>query len=90
MIWAQSNQTPVHVGEFGVGRKDSNQSERNTEVVKAYFHSMAYNLAAEGFVPTVWDDQGWFAIVKSRDGETFPFGLIDAYLDGYKDGLAGE
>jgi len=88
--WADLNQTPIHVGEFGVGRKDNTQSERDSEVVLSYFHSMAYDLAAHGFIPTVWDDQGWLAMVRSRTGVEFPFGLMDSYFDGYQDGLTAE
>lgn len=63
---------PIHYGEFGVGR-DSNQSDRDSEIVREYYKSFAQKVLREKMSYAVWDDRGWFGLVKKDDFNKYSF-----------------
>jgi endoglucanase len=62
---------PINYGEFGVGRQ-SNTSERNTEIVRGYYKAISNTCKAQKMSFTPWDDRGWFGLV-SGSGTNFNF-----------------
>ncbi len=64
--------TPIHFGEFGVGRA-TNQTERNTEIVREYYRTTAQTVLSYGMAPTVWDDRGWFGLVEADGAGSYRF-----------------
>merc|ERR1719282_640735 len=78
--WAARTNIPVHLGEYGVGRLPERGYERNTDLVREYY-SFVTNLFVERGMPTsVWDDQGWFAVMLGTN--QFVNGLSDSMLGG--------
>jgi endoglucanase len=56
---------PVNYGEYGVGRAD-NREERNTEIVREYYHTVVETTLKHGMSSTVWDDRGWFGLIEKN------------------------
>jgi len=77
--WGAATGIPMHVGEYGVGRYDSNRQERDSDIVREYYRYLTSYFIEQGIPTTVWDDQGWFGIL-SREGE-FVFRLGYHVLD---------
>ena len=63
---AKNLDVPVNYGEFGVGRQ-TNQSERNTAVVRDYYKIVRQTCLAENMSPTVWEDRGWFGLINGEN-----------------------
>lgn len=63
---------PVNYGEFGVGRQ-SNEYERNTDVVRTYYKIIRQVCADEKMSSTVWDDRGWFGLITKDGNGTYIF-----------------
>lgn len=53
---------PINYGEFGVGRQ-SNNGERNTDLVRGYYRTIKVTTLAENMSFTPWDDRGWFGLI---------------------------
>lgn len=64
--------TPIHLGEFGVGRS-ANQTERDTDLVRNYYRTVSQIAARHGMPSTVWDDRGWFELVKKDSAGGYQF-----------------
>ncbi|WP_010664736.1 glycoside hydrolase family 5 protein [Marinilabilia salmonicolor] len=73
---------PVNYGEFGVGR-ESNQSERNTNIVRGYYATFAQTTLSEDMSYSVWDDRGWFGLVtgSSSNGYSFLYNIVPTMLE---------
>jgi endoglucanase len=73
---------PVNYGEFGVGR-ESNQSERNTNIVRGYYKTFAETTLNEDMSYSVWDDRGWFGLVtgSSSSGYSFLYDIVPTMLE---------
>ncbi|SFW26772.1 endoglucanase [Sinomicrobium oceani] len=69
---------PVHYGEFGVGRS-SNTAERNTDLVRGYYKTMADATLGQSMSYCVWDDRGWFGLVNNS-GTQFTYGIVPFML----------
>ncbi|UQB69068.1 glycoside hydrolase family 5 protein [Epilithonimonas zeae] len=69
---------PVHYGEFGVGRS-SNAAERNTDLVRNYYRTMARTTLAQSMSYSVWDDRGWFALINPT-GTSFVNNIVPYML----------
>ncbi len=69
---------PVNYGEFGVGR-DGNQAERNTDLVRSYYSTIARKTLSSNMSYTVWDDRGWFGLVNGT-GTTFIYNIVPTML----------
>lgn len=69
---------PVNYGEFGVGRT-TNQSDRNTDVVRGYYKIMADGTLGQNMSYSVWDDRGWFGLVNNS-GTNFTHGIVPFML----------
>ncbi|WP_415326827.1 glycoside hydrolase family 5 protein [Chryseobacterium sp. MMS23-Vi53] len=69
---------PVHYGEFGVGRS-INTAERNTDLVRGYYRTMAKTTLAQSMSYSVWDDRGWFALVNPA-GTSFVYNIVPYML----------
>jgi len=67
---AQSLGVPVHYGEYGVGRK-TNIAERDTDIVRGYYRLVNKTVLKAGMSTTVWDDRGWFGVVRATDAGGF-------------------
>jgi len=74
--YRRSNGIPVHIGEFGVGRKYG--GERDADIVREYYHHLTQAIASRSWPPALWDDGGWFAIVENFN---WVYGLADAALN---------
>lgn len=70
---------PVHYGEFGVGRS-SNAAERNTDLVRNYYRTMARTTLAQSMSYSVWDDRGWFALININ-GTSFVNNIVPYMLE---------
>merc|ERR1712117_598525 len=78
--YVSATNIPTYLGEYGVGRLPEREWERNTELVREYY-TLVTNLFIDRGVPTaVWDDQGWFSIMKGTN--QFVYGLSDSILSG--------
>jgi endoglucanase len=62
---------PVNYGEFGVGR-NTNNGERNTDLVRSYYKLFKVTCKAEKMSYTVWDDRGWFGLIY-LNGSAYAF-----------------
>ncbi|WP_130736036.1 glycoside hydrolase family 5 protein [Flavobacterium sp. J27] len=69
---------PIHYGEFGVGRS-ANQAERNTDLVRNFYRSMATTLVGQSMSYSVWDDRGWFGLVNTT-GSSFTYNIVPYML----------
>lgn len=69
----------INYGEFGVGR-ESNQSERNTPLVRGYYKTVADATLGQSMSYTVWDDRGWFRLVND-EATDFSFNIVPTMLD---------
>ncbi|MGS2738189.1 glycoside hydrolase family 5 protein [Sinomicrobium sp. M5D2P17] len=69
---------PVNYGEFGVGRS-GNTAERNTDLVRGYYKTMANGILGQSMSYSVWDDRGWFGLVNSS-GIEFTYGIVPFML----------
>ncbi|MPT32819.1 MAG: glycoside hydrolase family 5 protein [Chryseobacterium sp.] len=69
---------PIHYGEFGVGRS-SNTAERNTDLVRNYYRTMARTTLAQSMSYSVWDDRGWFALINPT-GTSFVNNIVPYML----------
>ncbi|RNL87204.1 glycoside hydrolase family 5 protein [Sinomicrobium pectinilyticum] len=69
---------PVNYGEFGVGRS-SNTGERNTDLVRGYYKTMADAILGQSMSYCVWDDRGWFGLVNNS-GTEFTYGIVPFML----------
>jgi len=78
--WHYSTGIPVHVGEYGVGRRPEKEWERNTDLVREYYKFITNYFQDRGWPTSVWDDQGWFAIMY-RD--QLLYGLAEKVLERY-------
>jgi endoglucanase len=63
---------PVNYGEYGVGR-NARPEERNTEAVRDYYRTIRDTTAEEGMSNTMWDDRGWFGLVKRTPEGRYEF-----------------
>ena len=72
---------PLHYGEFGVGRRDS-QSQRDTRLVRDYYRIVVQTAKAEGMASSAWDDRGWFGLTNggAENGFSFRFGIVPYML----------
>ncbi len=72
----------VNYGEFGVGRNE-NPSERDSDVVRSYYRTLATTAIAEGMSVTPWDDRGWFGLTtRSKDGSfRFLYNIVPTMMD---------
>lgn len=73
---------PINYGEYGVGR-DGNQSERNTDLVRGYYHTIVTTAREEKMSTSVWDDRGWFGLVNGSptSGYSFTYNIVPTMLD---------
>ncbi|MFY8032881.1 MAG: glycoside hydrolase family 5 protein [Flexibacteraceae bacterium] len=71
---AKTLDVPVNYGEFGVGR-ESNASERNSDVVREYYRTMRLTCLEQKMAPTVWDDRGWFGLINAS-GTSFTNNIV--------------
>lgn len=69
---------PIHYGEFGVGRT-TNIAERNTDLVRGYYRTMAKTTLAQSMSYSVWDDRGWFALANPA-GTSFVYNIVPFML----------
>jgi len=69
---------PVNYGEFGVGRS-SNASERNTDIVRGFYRTMAVSTLGQKMSYSVWDDRGWFALTNNT-GTAFTNNIVPYML----------
>lgn len=69
---------PVNYGEFGVGRA-SNVGERNTDLVRGFYRTMAVSTLGQKMSYSVWDDRGWFALINN-DGTAFTNNIVPFML----------
>merc|ERR1712151_521338 len=76
--WANRIGIPVHVGEYGVGRREDTKAERDSDIVREYYRFFTNFFNEEGIPTTVWDDQGWFAVLQNGQ---FVNGIGDALLN---------
>jgi endoglucanase len=54
-----------------VGR-NTNNGERNTEVVRGYYKLFKVTCKAEKMSYTAWDDRGWFGLIY-KNGAVYAF-----------------
>merc|ERR1719401_3161468 len=78
--WAAATNIPVHLGEYGVGRLPERGWERDTDVVRTYYSFVTNLFVGRGMPTSVWDDQGWFAVMLGTN--QFVNGLSDSMLGG--------
>ncbi|CAE8637450.1 unnamed protein product [Polarella glacialis] len=78
--WYYATGVPTHWGEYGLGRRPQNNSDRDTDMVREYYKFVTNSLALHGWASSVWDDQGWFAITNDY---SYVYGLADAVLSTY-------
>lgn len=69
---------PINYGEFGVGR-NGNTAERNTDLVRGYYKTMADATLGQNMSYSVWDDRGWFGLVNNS-GTDFTFNIVPYML----------
>ena len=69
---------PINYGEFGVGRS-SNTAERNTDLVRGFYRTMAVSTLGQKMSYSVWDDRGWFGLVNNS-GTTFTNNIVPYML----------
>lgn len=69
---------PINYGEFGVGRSN-NTAERNTDLVRGYYRTMAVSTLGQKMSYSVWDDRGWFGLINSS-GTTFTNNIVPYML----------
>lgn len=72
--YAKTLKVPINYGEFGVGR-DTNPSERNSNIVREYYKTMRLACLSEKMSPTVWDDRGWFGLINTN-GNNFLYNIV--------------
>lgn len=74
--------TPINYGEFGVGRA-SNTDERNSDIVREYYHTVVQTALEAGMSSTVWEDRGWYRLIEkdSDDNWTFINGIVPFMLE---------
>lgn len=77
-IHAVKLNVPVNYGEFGVGRSN-NTAERNTDLVRGYYRTMAQGTLGQKMSYSVWDDRGWFGLVNNT-GTTFTNNIVPFML----------
>lgn len=65
-------EVPLNYGEFGVGRAN-NQASRDTDIVRGYYHTVVSTCRANGVSSSVWDDRGWFGLIRDTGGNNFEF-----------------
>nr|MDA3851644.1 cellulase family glycosylhydrolase [Spirochaetaceae bacterium] len=70
--YSESLGVALHYGEFGVGR-DGNQAERNTDLVREYYRTVAQTALDRAIPVSVWDDRGWFGMVEGNGSGGFQF-----------------
>lgn len=70
---------PVHYGEFGVGRSN-NTAERNTDLVRGFYRTIARGTLGQNMAFSVWDDRGWFGLINST-GTTFTNNIVPYMLE---------
>ena len=75
---AQKLGVPINYGEFGVGRA-ANTAERNTDIVRGYYHSVAKTTLDKNMSYSVWDDRGWFGLINSG-GTTFINNIVPTMM----------
>ena len=69
---------PINYGEFGVGRS-SNTSERNTDLVRNFYRTMAVSTLGQNMSYSVWDDRGWFGLINNL-GTSFTNNIVPYML----------
>ncbi len=69
---------PVNYGEFGVGRSN-NTAERNTDLVRGFYKTVADATLGQKMSYSVWDDRGWFGLVNAS-GTVFTFNIVPYML----------
>ncbi len=69
---------PIHYGEFGVGRS-KNTGERDTDIVRGYYRTIAKTTLAQSMSYSVWDDRGWFALTNTT-GTSFTNNIVPYML----------
>jgi len=69
---------PINYGEFGVGRS-SNNAERDTDLVRGYYRTMAVSTLGQKMSYSVWDDRGWFGLVNNS-GTAFVNNIVPFIL----------
>lgn len=69
---------PVNYGEFGVGRS-SNVAERDTDLVRNFYRTIAVSTLGQKMSYSVWDDRGWFGLINSS-GTSFRYGIVPYML----------
>ncbi|OYX86456.1 MAG: glycoside hydrolase [Flavobacteriales bacterium 32-34-25] len=70
---------PINYGEFGVGRS-SNTAERNTDLVRGFYKTMAVSILGQKMSYSVWDDRGWFALINNS-GTSFTNNIVPYMLE---------
>ncbi len=68
----------VNYGEFGVGRS-TNQAERNSDVVRGFYRTVAVSTIGQKMSYTVWDDRGWFGLTNNS-GTAFLHNIVPTML----------
>jgi len=76
--WANRIGMAIHVGEYGVGRREDTKAERDSDIVRAYYKFFTNMFNEQGIPTTVWEDQGWFAVMQNGQ---FVNGIGDAILN---------
>ena len=72
--YANTLNVAVNLGEFAVGR-ETNVSERNTDLVRGYYRTMRLTCLSNKIAPTVWDDRGWYGLVD-QSGSNFLYNIV--------------
>lgn len=65
-IWQFGSGIKLYMGEFGVGRRDCCQGERNSDLVREYYKFAMNHFRSNGWAAAAWDDPGWFAIYHAE------------------------
>ena len=74
--------TPINYGEFGVGRA-SNTDERDSDIVREYYHTVVQTVLEAGMSSTVWEDRGWYRLIDQDDDDNWMFinGIVPFMLE---------
>lgn len=68
----------INYGEFGVGRSN-NQAERNSDLVRGFYRTVAVSTIGQKMSYTVWDDRGWFGLTNNS-GTNFTYNIVPTML----------
>mmetsp|Transcript_10332 Transcript_10332/g.32757 ORF Transcript_10332/g.32757 Transcript_10332/m.32757 type:complete len:499 (+) Transcript_10332:126-1622(+) len=76
--WSKSTGIPIHLGEYGIGRRHGREF-RGHQIVKDYYWAATSEALKRGWSPCVWEDGGDFQLA---DGPyNWVYGLKDVIID---------